>query len=42
MDQKIVERFMVATECWDFLQSNTTYQQGELLCVCVRVPHRAV
>jgi hypothetical protein len=27
VDQKIVERFMVATECWDFLQSNATYQQ---------------
>ena len=28
VDQKMVERFMVATDCWDFLQSNVTYQQG--------------
>jgi integrator complex subunit 10 len=27
VDQKMVERFMVATDCWDFLQSNVTYQQ---------------
>jgi integrator complex subunit 10 len=27
VDQKMVERFMVAMECWDFLQSNVTYQQ---------------
>ena len=41
VDQKMVERFMVATECWDFLQSNVTYQQGQLQCkvtFCGQIP----
>ena len=33
VDQKMVERFMVATDCWDFLQSNVTYQQGVALYI---------
>ena len=48
VDQKMVERFLVATECWDFLQSNVTYQQGEsgrvlsqCVCVCVCMCVRA-
>lgn len=36
MDQYLVERFLVAVDCWEFLQSNVTYKQGECVSVCVR------
>ncbi len=34
-DKYIVERFLVAVDCWDFLQSNVTYRQGVFVCVHV-------
>jgi len=34
-DQEMMETFLVAIHCWDFLQSNVTYRGG--MCVCVRV-----
>ena len=36
-DQQLVESFVVAIDCWDFLQSNITYRGGKSHCVCMCV-----
>ena len=35
VDQRMVECFLVAIDCWDFLQSNITYRGGMQICVRV-------
>ena len=34
-DQHITESFLVAIDCWDFLQSNITYRGGMYVCMHV-------
>ena len=37
-DQKMVESFKVALDCWDFLQSNITYRGGCVKSVATYMP----